>query len=134
MKVSILVVCVVASLANLVHAQDWALIRKSDEDCQYGLSCKKDMQVTQKDIEAHIANGGTQSQKVNSTGIQRCFSNWPLLPPRLNPEKRKIHDYGYQLCEGDNDCPDKSCLFGVCLVRPGAENAFCKGNDWLLVG
>ncbi|CAO3568868.1 unnamed protein product [Mortierella alpina] len=170
MKVSVLVVCVAASLASLVHAQDWAAIRRhegqackdteectypdyhrctgpdtgcqpfmgtfrapcdSDQDCQYGLSCRKDQQVSLKDIQAHLENGGSQSQKVNGTGIQRCFGNSPpTYPHRLNPEKRKIYDYAYKTCEGNEDCPDKSCLFGVCLIRPGAENAFCKGSDW----
>lgn len=40
---------------------------ETDNDCQFGLSCRQDMQITPEDIKKHIDAGGLHSEKVNVT-------------------------------------------------------------------
>ena len=103
---------------------------KNSEDCQFGLSCQKDRDgLPPKALLAYIKKGG--SQKPNSdTEFYRC-----LLPPfgqdpRKNNKTNAGPDDGTQFCKEDEDCHDNSCIYGVCLPKPGSKFALCANDSW----
>lgn len=103
----------------------------TDDECQFGLSCRQDMLVKPEDFKKYIESGASGPIKISK--FQHCFFSMDPELRRVNPNVH-FEDDGGKTCEEDSKCPHFNCIYGVCLAKPGVAGGRCANDDWCLEG